>query len=536
MFQKESGAQLSSPDVSLTHLTTTQLIRPLGLIISCSFLTCRPKVIMASQTATSQSTSLSLSLSSSAPLPLSSSASPPPLTAAQKAVKRAEIDQSIQQWVEEAREDRPKAVRSVQKFFGDPKYSDHVGLIDKSQLTTVMHKVLFGQFKRGANSLQDRLDGIRDVLREWEADGDLNNPAHQSDVESDGVQLEEDRADPESSEEQKDEDHVNVPASPAPSPPPSGRSKSVRKAKSQAQLKIREVADGTSSVLQKFASNVNAMGHKSGKRSSAPKKPSKPASARKIAFESSGDDPDSSSSDSSSSSSSSDSSSSSSSDSDSDSPSDSEAVSPARHRVKRIKRKSSSNSIKREKKKEGYKHAKQIWSMSGGRVHHFLNQYEWSSKRSEYEMDTITRVFDHRMRHGANLWDKDIRLLASRIMVLQTHDLTGSWETAAQFQDKPMGYVVLKKKQLSRAARNAEQLQKVAPNKNKSNKPLEQQHSSSASDPPSGFRPAPNRKWGGGQRSANQQRNNHNHPPPNASGSNQDASGAAGASGGPAHG
>jgi hypothetical protein len=114
------------------------------------------------------------------------------------------------------------------------------------------------------------------------------------------------------------------------------------------------------------------------------------------------------------------------------------------------------------KEKKGYSYAKQIWKMCNGRVHHYLMQFEWND-RNKCEVDCLTRVFDRRMKHGALLYDKDIRIIACRIFVLQTHELTGSWETATQFQEKPLGFAVLDEKQLSRAAKSAKQLQQMAP-------------------------------------------------------------------------
>ena len=109
------------------------------------------------------------------------------------------------------------------------------------------------------------------------------------------------------------------------------------------------------------------------------------------------------------------------------------------------------NKIRKEKKKSGYKLAKQIYNISSGRVHWYLARYEWKNKQNGHEVETLSRVFDYRMSHQSNLWDKDIRLLALRIASVQAQDCTGSWQVAEQFAIDPMNRVILSKKQLSRA-------------------------------------------------------------------------------------
>ena len=274
---------------------------------------------------------------------------------------------------------------------------------------------------------------------------------------------------------------------------------SSRKAATTARKKIREDAnDHNDAVLRQFstfnfaphpasaqesrrnARNSNREDDKKGRKGTGTRR----SSSKKRRKDDDGDDSSSSSSDSDSSSSSSDSDSSShssssssasvSDSSDSDSPiSSDDDDDNERRKKKRTKTESTKKGLSRSarrklrkaKKKRGYKYAEQIWKLCRGRVHHYLMQFQWKHTRSQYEIDLCSRIFDYRMNHGASFADKDIRLLACRIFVLQSHDLTGNWNTAAQFQERPLGYVVVDEKQLSRAAKSAKQIQEMAPKK-----------------------------------------------------------------------
>ena len=359
-------------------------------------------------------------------------------------------------------------------MFLEEEFQEHVQLMDRQQLVTVMVDLLGGRFLSGVSTNPGRVQAVLEVLAEIdeqgknEVQGNKENPSEQEgDTDDEDDEKEEEIATPTGASPCNDARTTKV----------STRQKSPRKAKSIAKRKITEDANGTSELLQQFAGRAGDINRLAAKKDKVkPQKVDKLRSKEKSSVRPSlavNSDPDSSDSDPSSSESDIDvSSSSSSSASSSSSDSDNGIVSDRVRRRSRTHR--HRNSIRHRQRREGYKLAKQVWEMCNGKVHYYLSRHQWTSKRTEYEIDTITRVFDYRMASGANLWDKDIRLLASRILVLQSQDLTGSWETAAQFQANPMGYVVVSKKQLSRAAKNAEQLMKVVPKQKMNGKAFDQ--------------------------------------------------------------
>lgn len=376
-----------------------------------------------------------------------------------KSIKKAEIAGWINDWVDEVKEDRMGTISAIRRVFTEDEYKEHVLSMDKTHLVTIMIQCLNGKFINGVTTNPGRVDAIIEVLQE------LAEHEKDEQQEHDGQQHEHVEATVEIQEQEE-----SSPSTPTPTTLKSKRAASAiltritspRKSKAIANQKISEQVHGTTELLQQFAANTsglsrNGKGPRKEEVNSVKKKHKQTSSTNSRDHNNVSD-----SSDTDSSSSDSDSGAASPICSSDSSSSDSDDVSKVvvLSKKKNVKHK---NSIRSAKKKEGYKYAKQVWEMCNGRVHHYLNRHEWTNKRTAHEIDTLTRVFDVRMRNGGKLYDEDIRLLACRILVLQSQDVSGSWEVADQFAAKPMGYVVLSKKQLSRAAKQAEQLQKVMP-------------------------------------------------------------------------
>jgi hypothetical protein len=388
-----------------------------------------------------------------------------------KSVKKAEIAGWINEWVENIKSDRFGTIQAIRRVFTEDEFKEHVSLMDKQQLVMIMVQCLSGKFITGVTTNSGRVEAIVEVLEVIDNNG---KDEQQEEIQEDEVEVE---------VEEKDED--SPPGTPSPRPNTvesstttvTSHTKSPRKTKSVAKQRISEQVSGTTELLQQFANKAGGLSKYEKKVKSLPSKPAnkkikKKLSARRIKVV--GGDPDSSDGDSNSSDSSSDTdssinSSSSSDDSDDGSSTDSDVGS-----VDNVRFQPRRSRIRREKKKSGYKLAKQIYSISSGHVHRYLSRYEWKNKRNGHEVDTLTRVFDYRMAHQSNLWDKDVRLLALRIAAVQAQDCTGSWQVAEQFAMDPMNRVILSKKQLSRAAKQAAELQRIlvnskVPLKSKSN-------------------------------------------------------------------
>jgi hypothetical protein len=382
--------------------------------------------------------------------------------------------QYILEWKEAVEQGgRRDAVLQVQQFLTSPDTESHVKQLSKEHAIEIMSRVLGCRFVTAElPNRKTRLVGLENAVRSLlEEDSNYNSNKEEDDLDE--------------QEEENEVDEVVQDVEPTPStPPPSDkagvrphkqgsatptRARHDRKAKTVAVDRQAALALSDADLIKRFGDRIHKL--KSGKRTQLKESGPTVKSKRVIKFESrvrpstpdsSNDDSDtsdnSSDDDSQSSSSSLDSLSS---DSESDSSSDSDATvyhvrSKHSKRLKRVQ-------IRHQKRKRGSQLAKFMWSKSHGHVKRSLMKFEYKSKRNQIEALLLASVFDSLMKMNCNiqLYDKPIRLIASRITALQSYELTGSWEVADQFGEDSVHNGLVSRKQLNRAAKSAENIKKV---------------------------------------------------------------------------
>jgi hypothetical protein len=382
--------------------------------------------------------------------------------------KSRSTDQWILEWKEMLDNDaeHPKLVNSINEFFTNKEYEKLVLALSKEHARIIMVDLLkvnylTGDFKNRTTRLITIRNTLADLLR------DSDNEEEQNDEEEDNKGVEQEAGDNEAQEDgdglvRSGKDEVSTPT----------RARRHRKVKDIAADREFALALSDRDVINNFSRRVNNTNLKPSSkketklRKANSKKKEKPKSRIGSGDrDSSDDDSDSSEDDSDldSDSHSSDSSSSdsdvSSSDSSSSSDSDDDDVSKRKSKVgKREKRKH----IRHLKRKRGSRLAEYMWNKSHGHVKRSLMKFDYKNKRNQYEVLLLASVFDSIMKMKCiKLYDKPMRLIASRIAALQSYELTGSWEVADQFGEDSVHNGLISRKQLNTAVKSAESIKKV---------------------------------------------------------------------------
>lgn len=385
---------------------------------------------------------------------------------------------SIAEWILEWKDmrendrDHSVMVNSIHDFFAGKDTEPLVKQLSKEHSISIMVDLLCGKFRTSelANRAS-RLAAIRatlvDLLEQPVDDEEEQEEENTNAVEEDNIELERVQISEVPSTRSGRDEAFHTPVS---SPT---RIRRNRKAKTIAEDRHVAMSLSDRDVINGFSRRVGKLKSLSKKEVSAPKlklKSKKVVSSRSSTRphtpDSSDDDSDPSDSDSNrdsnSDSSASSSSGSLSSDSDSESSSDSDIGIPRSSKPKRNKKSSNRKKIRHMKRKRGSRLAEYMWSKSHGHVKRSLTKFDYKSKRNQYEVLLLASVFDSLMKMNCvTLYDKPIRLIASRITALQSYELTGSWDVADQLGEDSVHNGLVSRKQLNRAAKSAENIKKV---------------------------------------------------------------------------